>query len=452
MAEQTERARAAWRGSDEVAPTELYSAIAQRGESKFVGYDTLESRSEVIALIHGGAEIEEATEGDRVEVVVRETPFYAESGGQVGDVGIVEFVEGRVEVEDTRKPVEGLTVHLGRVTLGRVRRGEEVRLEVDRAQREATVRNHSATHLLHWALRQVLGSECRQAGSLVSPERLRFDFTYDAPLTDEELRGIEDRVNARILENLPASIVRKGYNDALKSGAIAIFEEKYGDVVRVVTFGDFSTELCGGTHARATGDIGSFRITSQSSIGAGLRRLEGVTGFGAIEAARRDSRLLRDSAEPLRTSPPELPVRVRRLLERERELEREIERVRGQLRRGTQADPMSTLREVGGVKVVAAEVAEASPKELRGLVDEIKQKLGSGVVLLGAQGDGKVALALGVTRDLTERFQAGTLVKKLASKVAGSGGGRPDFAQAGGTRAEGLREALEQLYELVARG
>jgi alanyl-tRNA synthetase len=286
----------------------------------------------------------------------------------------------------------------------------------------------------------------------VSPDRLRFDFTHDAPLTEEEIRAIEDRVNTRILENLPASIVRKGYKEALKSGAIAIFEEKYGDVVRVVTFGDFSTELCGGTHARATGDIGSFRITSQSSIGAGLRRLEAVTGLGAIEAARRDNRLLRDSAEPLRTNPPDLPARIRKLLERERDLESELERVRGQLRRGTQADPMSTLREVGGVKVVAAEVAEASPKELRGLVDEIKQKLGSGVVLLGAHGDGKVALALGVTRDLTERFQAGSLVKELAGKVGGSGGGRPDFAQAGGTRAEGLREALEQLYELVAGG
>jgi alanyl-tRNA synthetase len=452
MAEQTERARAAWRGSEETAPTEVYSAIAQRGGSKFIGYDTLESRSEVVAVLHGGAEVEEAVEGDRVEVVVQETPFYAESGGQVGDLGIIEFPEGSVQVEDTRKPVEELIVHLGRVTLGRVRRGEEARLEVDRDLRGATVRNHSATHLLHWALRQVLGSQCRQAGSLVSPDRLRFDFTHDAPLTDDELRAIEDLANARILENLPASIVRKGYQEALKEGAIAIFEEKYGDVVRVVTFGDFSTELCGGTHASATGDIGSCRITSQSSIGAGLRRLEAVTGFGALEAARRDARLLRESAEPLRTNPPELPGRIRKLLEQERELERELERVRGQLRRGAQTDPMSTLREVEGVKVVAAEVPDASPKELRGLVDEIKQKLGSGIVLLGAQGDGKVALALGVTRDLTERFQAGTLVKKLASKVDGSGGGRPDFAQAGGTRAEGLTEALEQLYELVAKG
>jgi alanyl-tRNA synthetase len=259
-------------------------------------------------------------------------------------------------------------------------------------------------------------------------------------------------VNARVLENVPASTVRKGYQEALKTGAIAIFEEKYGDVVRVVTFGDFSTELCGGTHVRATGDIGSFRITAQSAIGAGLRRLEAVTGFDAIEAARRDARLLRESVEPLRSTPSELPGRVRKLLDRERELERELERARAQLRRGTSTDPMQSLREVAGVKVVAAEIPDANPKELRGLVDELKQRLGSGIVLLGAQADGKVALALGVTQDLTDRYRAGNLVKQLASKVGGSGGGRPDFAQAGGTRPEGLREALAELYELVASG
>jgi alanyl-tRNA synthetase len=357
-----------------------------------------------------------------------------------------------VEVEDTRKPVEGLVVHLGRVTLGCARRGEVAHLQVDPAARGATIRNHSATHLLHWALRDVLGPQCRQAGSLVAPERLRFDFTYDAPLTDEEVHAIEDRVNARILENLSASTALKGYQEALKTGAIAIFEEKYGDVVRVVTFGDFSTELCGGTHVNATGDIGSFRITAQSAIGAGLRRLEAVTGFGAMEVARRDARLLRESAEPLRANPPDLPGRIRKLLERERELERDLERVRAQLRRGTSSDPMQTVREVAGVKVVAAEVPDASAKELRNLVDELKQRLGSGIVLLGAHVDGKVALALGVTRDLTDRYRAGALVKQLATRVGGSGGGRPDFAQAGGNRSEGLQEALAELYELVANG
>jgi alanyl-tRNA synthetase len=284
----------------------------------------------------------------------------------------------------------------------------------------------------------------------VAPERLRFDFTHDAPLSEEQVRQIENLVNGRILENLPATTDRKSYQEALQEGAIAIFEEKYGDVVRVVRFGGFSTELCGGTHARATGDIGSFRIVSQSSIGAGLRRLEAVTGFGAIEVARHEARTLKEAATSLGTSPAELLDRVRKLLERERELERDLERVRTELRRGASTDPMQNLREVAGVKVVTAEIPEASAKELRVLVDELKQRLGSGIVLLAARLDGKVALALGVTRDLTDRFPAGTLVRHVADKVGGSGGGRPDFAQAGGTRMEGVSEAFELLYALVA--
>jgi alanyl-tRNA synthetase len=450
MREQTERARAAWRGSGQTAPLELYGEVAQQGEIRFLGYDTVEACSAVRALIVGGARVEEAGEGDRVEVVVEKTPFYAESGGQVGDVGSIAFPDGQVEVEDTRKPVEGLFVHYGRVTRGRVRTGVEVSLQVDREKRMATVRNHSATHLLHRALRDLVGPQCRQAGSLVAPDRLRFDFTHDAPLTDDELRQLEDRVNEKILENLSASISEKGYQDALRDGAIAIFEESYGDVVRVVRFGEFSTELCGGTHATATGDIGSFRIVSQSSVGAGIRRLEAVTGHGAIEWARREAHLLRDVAGALRTSPAELGERVQKLLERERELERELEKTRAQMRRGGAADPMQNLREVDGVKVVAAEIEDANPKELRSLVDDLKRRVGSGVVLLGSHQEGKVALALGVTRDLTDRLRAGDLVKQIATEVGGSGGGRPDFAQAGGTDADRLPAALDRLYDLIA--
>jgi alanyl-tRNA synthetase len=450
MREQSERARAAWRGSGQTAPLELYGEIGQQGETRFLGYDTVEARSAVRALIVDGARVEEAAEGTRVAVVVEATPFYAESGGQVGDVGSIAFPDGFVEVEDTRKPVEGLTVHYGRVTRGCVRTGVEVGLEVDREKRLATVRNHSATHLLHWALRELLGPQCRQAGSLVAPDRLRFDFSHDAALTDEELRQLEDRVNEKILENHSASISEKGYQDALRDGAIAIFEESYGDVVRVVRFGEFSTELCGGTHAAATGDIGSFRIVSQSSVGAGMRRLEAVTGHGAIDWARRESHLLRDVAGALRTSPADLGERVHKLLERERELERELEKTRAQMRRGGAADPMQNLREVDGVKVVAAEVEDANPKELRSLVDDLKRRVGSGVVLLGSHQEGKVALALGVTRDLTDRLRAGDLVKQIATEVGGSGGGRPDFAQAGGSDADRLPAALDRLYDLVA--
>ena len=443
MRAQAERARAAWKGSGQTAPAEVYGALAAH-PTAFTGYEALEGRSRVRALLRDGAQVDAVTEGERVEIQVDATPFYAESGGQVGDVGVIEGPEGRIEVEDVQKPVEGLIVHLGRVALGRVAAGDEVALRVDRAARSATVRNHSGTHLLHWALRDVLGPQVTQAGSLVAPDRLRFDFTHDAALSDEEIRAVEDRVNAEILANHPGVVEQKSYRDALAAGAMAMFSEKYGDRVRVVRFGP-SLELCGGTHAHATGDIGSLRIVSQSAIGAGVRRIEAQTGFGVIEHARREARTLRDAAEILRTPPAELPERVARLLERERELERELEKARAQLRRGGSADPLRELREVGGVKLLASEVEDASPKELRGLVDELKQRIGSGIVLLGVRHEGKAALALGVTQDLVGRFSAGELVRVLAKEVGGTGGGRPDFAQAGGPDADKLPAALARL-------
>jgi alanyl-tRNA synthetase len=385
-----------------------------------------------------------------VEVTVAVTPFYAESGGQVGDAGVIRSAQGTLEVEDTQRPVEGVVVHQGRVTLGTLRVGEAVELEVDAARRAATVRNHSGTHLLHWALRRVLGPQVTQAGSLVAPDRLRFDFSFDRALGDDEIRAIEDLVNGLVLQNLPAQVEQKPYATALEQGAIAMFAEKYGDVVRVVRFGP-STELCGGTHARATGDVGMLRITGQSAIGAGVRRLEAQTGLGALEHARRESRALRAAAEVLRTSPAELAERVTRLLEREKELGRELEKLRAQLRSGGTADPLRQAREVAGVRVIAAEVEGADPKELRALVDELKQRLRSGVVLVGTRHKGKAALALGVTPDLVSRFRAGDLVKQLAEVVGGTGGGRPDFAQAGGPEADRLPEALERLDSLLER-
>jgi alanyl-tRNA synthetase len=288
-----------------------------------------------------------------------------------------------------------------------------------------------------------------QAGSLVAPDRLRFDFTHDAPLTDAQVRAVEDRVNALILANHSARVEQKSYREAVDAGAIAMFTEKYGDRVRVVSFGP-STELCGGTHAHATGDIGSFRIVGQSAIGAGVRRIEAQTGFGALEHARRDARVVRDTAELLRTSPAELTERVTRLLERERELEKELEKTRAQMRRGGSAsDPMSSVREVGGVKLLAREIEDANPKELRTLVDELKQRIGSGIVLLGVRHEGKAALALGVTPDLVGRFKAGDLVRELAKEVGGTGGGRPDFAQAGGPEADKLAAALAKLPSIA---
>ncbi len=449
MREQAERARAAWKGTGAAAPAEVYNAIAAELRSVFTGYDSTTGSSRIRALLRGGQRVDEVAEGERVELIVEATPFYAESGGQVGDSGAIEGADGRIEIDDTQKPVDGLIVHQGRVVLGRVRSGETVSLAVDADARAATVRNHSGTHLLHWALREVLGPQVTQAGSLVGPDRLRFDFTNDASLSDEQVRAVEDRVNGLILANLPGEVAEKSSQDALRSGAIAIFEEKYGDRVRVVSFGP-STELCGGTHARATGDIGSFRIVAQSAIGAGVRRIEAQTGRGVLEHARRESRTLRELADLLRTSPAELPARVAKLVEQQRELERELEKTRAQMRRGGSSDPLQSVREVAGVKVVAAEIEGANPKELRQLVDELKQRLGSGIVLLGVRHEGKAALALGVTKDLVGRFSAGDLVRDLAKQVGGTGGGRPDFAQAGGPDADQLEAALARLPKLLA--
>jgi alanyl-tRNA synthetase len=447
MREQAERARAAWKGSGQEAPAEVYNALATQ-PVKFTGYESLEGTARVRALLRDGAQVTEVGEGDRVELVVDVTPFYAESGGQVGDVGEISGPEGKLEVEDTQKPVEGLVVHKGRVALGRLAVGDSVTLHVDAQARAATVRNHSGTHLLQWALRDVLGPQVTQAGSLVAPDRLRFDFTHDSALSDDQVRAVEDRVNAQILANHSARVEQKSYREALDAGAIAMFTEKYGDRVRVVSFGP-STELCGGTHAHATGDIGSFRIVGQSAIGAGVRRIEAQTGFGAISHARRESRALREAAELLRAAPAELPERVAKLLERERELERELEKTRAQLRRGGSSDPMQSVREVGGVKLLAREVEDASPKELRALVDELKQRIGSGIVLVGVKHEGKAALALGVTQDLIGRFKAGDLVRELAKEVGGTGGGRPDFAQAGGPDTEKLADALAKLASVA---
>ncbi len=451
MREQSERAREAWKGSGQTTPPDVYRAIAARGETRFTGYETLCGESELVAMLRDGSEVERVSEGESVEVLVTESPFYGESGGQVGDTGVIAAANGRVRVEDTQKPLDGLIVHRGTVELGSLARGDRVTLEVDAAKRAATVRNHSGTHLFHWALRQVLGDRVMQKGSLVAPDRLRFDFTHDEPLTDEEIRRVEDLVNQLILANEPGRMAEKSYQEALDEGAIAIFEEKYGERVRVVGFGP-SVELCGGTHARSTGEIGSFRIVSQSAVGAGVRRVEAQTGQGVLEHARGESRLLRDLARLLRAAPADLPERVARLLERQRELELEIEQTRADLRRGGAADPMQQVSERGGVKVLASEVSGANPKELRGMVDELKQRLGSGVVLLVARQDDKVALALGVTKDLVGRFKAGELIKPVAEAVGGSGGGRPDFAQAGGPDVGGVHRAIECFQGLIDAG
>jgi alanyl-tRNA synthetase len=452
MGQQRARGRAAWKGSGQEAVGEVYSRIAAEVPVEFRGYEGLEMTSAIRALLKDGAPVDEAHDGDAVEVIVEETPFYPESGGQVGDRGTMTSAGGRVQVEDTQKPVDGLIVHRGRVVEGRVQLDEPVDLQVDAERRQGAVRHHTGTHLLHAALREVLGPQAVQRGSLVAPDRLRFDFTHDAPVTPEELERIEDLVNAWIESNDPRREETLPYADALAAGAAAMFGEKYGDEVRVISFGDFSKELCGGTHARSTGEVGLLKVVAEGGVAAGVRRIEALSGREALLRLRTQEQVLLRTAELLRTPVSELTTRVEKLLDERRALEREVEELRAGQRRAASGDLVSKAREVGGVRVLATRVEGVGARELRALVDDLRSRLGSGVVLVAAERDDGVALALGVTPDLVERLKAGDLIRDVAGIVGGKGGGRPDFAQAGGRDASRLDEAFERLFALIEGG
>jgi len=382
-------------------------------------------------------------------VIVEETPFYAESGGQVGDRGVIETPRGRVDVEDTQKPLGGLIVHRGKVVRGAVQVDESARMVVDPMHRMGAVRHHSGTHLLNAGLRQVLGASVAQRGSLVTPGRLRFDFSHDAPMTREELEQVEDLANTWIAENAPAVVETMPYPDALAAGALAMFGEKYGDEVRVVTFGDFSKELCGGTHAPASGNIGLLKIVAESGVAAGVRRLEALTGAEALARWRVQERALEHTAELLKAPVGEVSNRVEKLLEERRALERELDELRASQRKAASGDLLSQVQEVGEVKVLMVRVEGIVGKGLRSLVDDLRDRLGSGIVLVAVPGDGRVALALGVTPDLVGRLPAGDLIREAAAVVGGKGGGRPDFAQAGGSDPSQIDAAFARLRELI---
>jgi len=449
MDAQRTRARASWKGAAAGGGSEAYASLAAEHKTAFRGHDALEGTSPVLAVLANGAPADEANEGDEVEIVVAETPFYAESGGQVGDRGEIATPDARVEIADTQRPVGELVVHRGRVAAGSLRVGDVATLRVAAEARAATVRNHSGTHLLHAALRRVLGPQAMQKGSLVAPDRLRFDFTHDAPVTPDEIARIEDLANEWIEANAPAAVREMAYKEAIEAGAVAIFEEKYGDRVRVISFGDFSTELCGGTHARATGEIGLLKVVGESGIAAGIRRIEALTGQGALIHMRAQERLLGSLAEKLKSPVGELPARIDKLLEEKRAAELEVEKLRAAQRGAASADLSSEVAEIAGVPVIRARVEGVSGKELRGMIDDLRGKLGSGIVLLAAPEDGRVSLALGVTKDLTSRFKAGDLVREIATVVGGKGGGRPDFAQAGGSQPERIDDAFARLEELL---
>ncbi len=433
--------------------SDAYRNLSASGfKPDFVGYNLLTAEAQVVLLVVDDQEAAAAEAGSEVEVMTDRTPFYAESGGQAGDTGRILGPQGEMEVSATRKDPTGIIIHRGRIRAGRINKGDTVHLMVDAAAREATALNHTATHILHAALRSVLGDHVKQAGSLVAPDRLRFDFTHFSQVPADAIDRIEALVNQRIRANVPTHIEEMDAEAAFKTGATALFEEKYGDRVRVISLSDFSKELCGGTHTTRTGNIGLFKILSESSVAAGIRRIEAVTGQVALEAVQATVRNLQTSAQLLKEKPEALGQRIERLLSEMKGLEREIEQLKGRLSAASAADAGADVQTIDGINVLVKRVEADSPAALRELLDRFKDRIRSGVVVLGSVSDGKVLLIAGVTPDLTKRFHAGQLIKKVSALVGGSGGGRPDMAQAGGTQPEKLDEALARASEMIRQG
>ncbi len=423
------------------------------GEVRFTGYERVEGQGTVVALIRDGVLVDTVEVGDSVEVVTETTPFYGECGGQVGDTGVIRCGEGRVVVEDTQRPITGLFTHRGKVEGASISKGAAAELVVDAGRRDAIRRNHSVTHLLHLGLRRLVGERAQQKGSIVAPDRLRFDFTCDRPLRDEEVQRLEDFVNERILENAPVQTEILSQDEARKRGAMMIFEEKYGDVVRLVRIGD-SLELCGGTHARASGDIGLFKILSEQGVAAGVRRISAITGISSLEYCRELETNLSRVASTAKTVPGQLLDRVEKLMAQEKALTKQVEELQRKLLSGGGQGGVDALlakvREVGGVKVLGVRTEVTDRGALRELAEQLRDKIGESVVLVGSESDGKAQLVVVVAKTLTDRLKAGELIRDSAAIVGGSGGGRPDMAQAGGTEPARLDQAVERIYSTVA--
>ncbi len=448
LAEQ--QARSEFKGSGEKAVADVYPALrTELGDSRFTGYRETESRATVTAILAKGRRVPDAKAGEDVEVITDLTPFYGESGGQVGDQGAMGWAGGKAEVTDTQKPVGSLLVHHVKVTQGTVRVGDAVTLHVEAERRRRTRANHSATHLLHWALKQVLGEHVKQAGSVVHPDYLRFDYSHFQPPEYEKLAEVERLVNREVQRNADARTDELPIEEARKSGAVALFGEKYGDVVRVVQMGPESRELCGGTHVARTGDVGFFKIQSEGSIASGVRRIVALTGDAAVALVQEEEAQMRRAAELLKASPKELVQRVESASKRIKELEQTLAAERRRGATASSKDLLADVREVKGVKVLATRAEAAEPGAMRELADKLRDKLGSGVVALGGEKEGKALLLVAVTKDLIGKYRAGDLVRELAKEVGGSGGGKPDMAQAGGPEPEKLGRALERLYELI---
>ncbi len=445
MNAQRSRARAASQfGSD-------YSGNLQvEGETTFTGYEQLADQSRVLGLFHEGEAVERLETGQSGVVVLEQTPLYAESGGQVGDHGRLETTSARFEVQDTQKQGTVIT-HIGNVTEGVLAVGDSANVYVDFERRQATILNHSGTHLLHAALRQVLGEHVQQKGSLVDPERLRFDFAHYEPVTSEQLAEIEALVNAQIRSNAMAETRVMSMDAAVESGAMALFGEKYGDEVRVLSIGDFSVELCGGTHVKHAGDIGLLKITSETGIASGVRRIEAVTGATALQWVAANEQRLQRIAGMVKSSREEAEEKIAQLQDKYRLLEKELQQMKGKLASNQGSDLASQAVDINGIKVLAARIEGADNKMLRETLDQLKNKLGSAAVVLGAVDGDKIMLVAGVTSDQTGSIKAGELVNQVAQQVGGKGGGRPDMAQAGGNQPEHLETALASVPEWVAQ-
>lgn len=449
MERQREMSRQAWKGSGERELQDVYKNLMARDlKNEFIGYTTLEKESPILALIQEGKEIKQADAPGEIELVAAETPFYAESGGQSGDQGTITSKQGWLSVETTFALPNGLILHRGRLQEGALRVGDRVILSVSNDWRSSTANNHTATHLLHGSLRRILGDQVKQAGSLVSPQRLRFDFSHYSALSLKELQAVEDLVNEQIQKNLPVDTKVMDYEEAKATGAIALFEERYGDRVRLVRIGDFSQELCGGTHSSRTGNLGFFKILSEGSVASGVRRIEAVTGKEAVKNVHQTEERLKALGELLKVGPEDLVLRIEKLISQQKELERSIARLNKTLLDGGGIEKiLEGAREIQGIKILSTPVPISESKELRDMADSLRDRLGSGIVILGGVKDEKVLLVTMVSKDLTRKFQAGKIIKRIANALGGDGGGRPDMAQAGGNRPDLLETTLAQVYE-----
>ncbi|MBE9535748.1 MAG: alanine--tRNA ligase, partial [Proteobacteria bacterium] len=454
MDKQKHMARQAWSGSGESKVDEVYAALVkEKGlSSEFIGYTESKAEARVVAIICDGKSVASANKGSEIEIVTDRTVFYGESGGQKGDAGVMTALsgEGLISIMDTKKPIDRLIVHRGVLSKGSLKVGDDVSLELDVSKRLTIARNHTATHLLQAALKQVLGDHVKQAGSMVESQRLRFDFTHFTAPSSKDIRRVEGIVNRQIWENKKVETENLSIDDAKAKGATALFGEKYGDEVRVVTVPGISMELCGGTHVDRIGEIGPFKIISEGGIAAGVRRIEAQTSEGAYETAHELEAELQQIAALVKGNTGDLSKKIEAILQKQKALESEVGRMKEKLASSGSGDLMGKVVEIKGLKVLSTNIEGADGKTLRGLMDQLKVKIGSGIIVLGAAEGEKVSLIAGVTEDLTDRFNAGKIVGAIAPVVGGKGGGRPDMAQAGGKEPARLDEALKKVFDIIA--